>query len=69
MSTSKVSCFQCKYFIVTWDAKYPRSCKFFGFKSTIMPSALVQDSTGEQCAGFEPKDGAKPASKRDGWIV
>lgn len=47
-----VNCLKCKYYIVTWDARYPRGCKLFEFKGTIMPSIMVYKSTGVQCQNF-----------------
>jgi len=49
-------CFKCKHFAVSWDPKFPRSCKLFGFKTARMPSAAVLESSGEPCEGFEKKE-------------
>lgn len=38
--------------MVTWDARYPRGCKLFEFKGTIMPSIMVYKSTGAECQNF-----------------
>jgi len=54
--TPKINCFHCKFFITTWEPKYPKGCALFGIKTTQMPSALVFNSTGEPCNGFIKKD-------------
>jgi len=57
--TNKRDCFQCKHFAVSWDPKFPRSCKLFGFKSANLPSVTVLNSSGGVCEGFEKKDTPK----------
>lgn len=47
-----VNCLKCKYYLVTWDARFPRGCKLFGFRGAMMPSITVYRSTGEQCQNF-----------------
>ena len=51
----KVDCFHCRHFAVTWDAKFPRLCKLFGFKTSQLPSVAVFNSSGNPCEGFERK--------------
>lgn len=51
-----VDCFQYINFFVTWEPKFPRGCKLFGFKSARLPSVKVYESTGVACMGFEKKD-------------
>jgi hypothetical protein len=58
-SKDKVDCYNCKHFAVTWEPKFPRSCKFFGFKTTQLPSMAVLKSSGSPCEGFERKDPGK----------
>lgn len=48
----KVDCLKCKHYLVTWDARYPRGCKLFGFKGSIMPSIMVYKSTGAMCQNY-----------------
>ena len=52
----KVNCFQCRHFTVTWNSKFPRACKFYGFKTAEFPSATILRTTGSACLGFEKKD-------------
>ncbi|MDF2590633.1 MAG: hypothetical protein K0S75_99 [Clostridia bacterium] len=47
-----VNCLKCKYYMVTWDPRFPRGCKLFEFKGTVMPSIMVYKSTGAQCQNF-----------------
>jgi len=52
---SNVNCFQCIHFAVTWEPQHPKSCKLFGFKSAVLPSVAVYESTGSVCLGYEKK--------------
>ena len=52
---SRINCFKCAYFKITWDQKFPKGCGFFGFKSAGMPSDEVYASAGAECAVFEDK--------------
>ena len=65
-SKSKPDCFQCAHFAVTWEPKFPRCCKLFGFKTAQMPSVAVFESSGEPCSGFERKKKLKE-DKGKGW--
>lgn len=49
------NCIKCKYYYVTWDPNRPRGCKFFGFKSYVMPARVVFRSSGNDCEAFELK--------------
>lgn len=51
----KVNCMKCVYYYVTWDPNNPRGCKFFGFKTRSMPSAVVLRSSGKACEAFKEK--------------
>jgi hypothetical protein len=50
-----VNCYHCEYFAVSWDRKFPKTCKFFGFKTNKMPSFSVRQSTGSECIAFKEK--------------
>jgi len=63
---NRIDCYKCIHFAVSWDPKFPRSCKFFGFKTTQLPSVRVFESSGEPCAGFHPKN-QRNKEKRRGW--
>jgi hypothetical protein len=50
------SCIGCVYYYVTWDPKNPKGCKYFGFKSRLMPCMVVYQSTQEFCNMYTPKN-------------
>ena len=51
----KVNCFKCVHFVITWNNKFPRACRLFGFKSKDMPSVMVLNTTGSRCNAFVEK--------------
>lgn len=51
----KINCFKCKYFYTTWDARFPRGCKAYGFKTQQMPADYVIRASGEPCMKYEEK--------------
>lgn len=51
----RVNCYKCEYLYVTWDPKNPRGCKYFGFKSKLLPSIVVFRSSGKRCEAFKAK--------------
>lgn len=55
MSQKTINCLKCKHFYVTWDPKNPRGCRLYGFKTKLMPSLLVFQSTGAPCPSFVDK--------------
>ncbi len=56
MINEKINCYKCRYFYITWDATFPKGCKFYDFKSLNLPSILVSKSTGLSCDNFTPKE-------------
>ncbi|MDR1315491.1 MAG: hypothetical protein LBK13_01350 [Spirochaetales bacterium] len=46
-------CLKCRWFSVTWDPAFPRSCAVFGFKCEVLPSLEVFRATGKHCPSFE----------------
>ncbi len=54
--TNRVDCFKCKYFYVTWDQSNPKGCKYFGFKTKLIPSIAVLRSSGKGCQAFVDKN-------------
>lgn len=50
-----INCIKCKHYYITWDSKFPRGCKAYGFKCVEFPSAMVYRSTGERCISFTLK--------------
>ncbi|HBM36259.1 MULTISPECIES: uracil-DNA glycosylase [unclassified Sulfuricurvum] len=56
----KINCHRCIYYFVTWEAHQPHGCKAYGFKAKMIPSMVVQNSSGAPCSYFTPKT---PVSK------
>ncbi len=54
-NSGKINCTKCKYFKITWNPKFPRSCLIFGFKGKDFPSKSVLEATGKECPSFEKK--------------
>ncbi len=52
----KINCFKCKYFYTTWDQRFPRGCRAYGFKSPHIPADYVFHASGHSCMKFEEKD-------------
>ena len=48
----RVVCQRCIHYYVTWEPKRPHGCNAYGFKSKMVPSAVVKNSSGEQCKLF-----------------
>lgn len=56
MDSKKSNCRKCKYFYITWDSKAPNGCKAMGFKTKLIPSLVVFQSTGHNCLHFTEKN-------------
>jgi len=54
-ATERIDCMKCKYFFITWEPAAPKGCKAFGFKTKMLPSSMVLQSSGKPCMHFEPK--------------
>lgn len=59
MNEKSVDCTKCEHFYITWDVKFPKGCRLFGFKSSQPPSFGVKDATGKQCEHFKPRSQKK----------
>ncbi len=51
----RVNCKRCYYYFVTWESQKPHGCKAFGFKSHLIPSMVVRQSSGTNCQKFMDK--------------
>ena len=51
----KPNCWDCKFFLITHDAKRPYSCSKMGFKSRRLPCHEVTQIEGDRCYSFLPK--------------
>ena len=58
-----INCFDCVHFSVTWEPKFPKSCSFYGFKTSTHPANSVFEATGSACVGFEKKEREEPEKK------
>ncbi len=52
----RVVCQKCVHYYVTWEQKRPHGCNAYGFKSKMIPSIVVKNSSGQQCKLFELKN-------------
>jgi len=69
MASNRINCHRCKYYYVTWEKKNPHGCKALGFKSSIVPSLVVFQSSGTKCKFYSPKNTGKPKPKKNIIIV
>ncbi|QKF59461.1 uracil-DNA glycosylase [Aliarcobacter lanthieri] len=51
----RVVCQKCIHYFVTWEQNKPHGCKSYGFKSRVLPSIVVKNSSGEDCKLFIEK--------------
>ena len=54
-STTKINCYKCKYFYITWDKNFPNGCKAMNFKTKKLPSAVVKETSDIICQSFIEK--------------
>ena len=52
---NQVRCHGCAHYFVTHDRNRPYGCAVFGFKTKSLPSQVVIESTGMQCAYREDR--------------
>jgi len=53
---NKIVCQKCKYYYVTWVNSTPHGCKAYGFKSKMIPSVVVKNSSSQDCSFYEKKN-------------
>jgi hypothetical protein len=53
---TKINCYVCRHFYITYDPKFPYACRVAGFKSRLMPSQEMVNSSGIECQFFTEKD-------------
>lgn len=60
MTTAQaIPCKRCIYYYITWDPSAPNGCKFHGFKSKLLPSVVVYQSSMMNCQAFTQKNSPK----------
>lgn len=52
----RLTCHQCRFLHVTYDARRPWGCRKFGFKSPNLPGQVVMASTGTKCANYAKRE-------------
>jgi hypothetical protein len=52
---SSFTCYECCFYLVTWDSQFPHGCRAHTFKSKKMPSLEVFAASGLECMLFAPK--------------
>ncbi|AXH12255.1 uracil-DNA glycosylase [Halarcobacter bivalviorum] len=52
----RIVCQKCIHYFVTWQQGKPHGCKAYGFKSQIIPSIVVKNSSGFPCAFYQLKN-------------
>ena len=57
---TKINCYKCNYYYVTWEHRRPHGCKAMGFKSQLLPSITVYRSSGQPCQLFSEKTISHP---------
>lgn len=55
MTQQKANCFKCKHFYTTWEPRFPRGCRAYGFKSHHIPADYVLHASGQPCMKFAEK--------------
>jgi hypothetical protein len=53
----RIECRSCVHHYVTWEPAFPHGCRALGFKSKVLPSLAVFQSSGLECQAFEPRPG------------
>lgn len=51
----RVSCYKCRYYLVTYDVRQPYGCRAHRFKSPRNPAQVVFESSGIECQLFEAR--------------
>jgi len=46
---TRVSCFGCRHFVITYNQHRPYACRAFGFDSVRLPSLEVMAASGQPC--------------------
>jgi hypothetical protein len=45
----QTSCFGCRHFVITYNARRPYACRAFGFETVRVPSLEVMAASGKPC--------------------
>ena len=66
MSKEKVTCWDCKYFAISWDPNFRYQCNQMGFKSNNLPSQRVRMIDNRDCLAFKSKNKDTTQSRKKG---
>jgi len=53
---TKINCFSCQHFYITYDQSFPYGCRAAGFKSRVLPSKEMYVNSGIDCLLLAKKD-------------
>jgi hypothetical protein len=59
--TASPPCYECRFYLITWDPQFPHGCRAHTFKCKKLPSWEVIDASGLECMLFACK---KPRAAR-----
>lgn len=51
----EINCLKCTHYFVTWNRRYPRGCRVYGFETDLMPSDAVLIYTCKSCNYYKNK--------------
>ena len=54
--TTRINCYACEHFYITYDPAFPYGCRAAGFKSRVLPSQEIAAHSGVACLSFSPKE-------------
>jgi hypothetical protein len=57
----KPNCCLCESFLITWDTRQMYACPRHGLRVSRIPSAVVLETTGQECTQFRRKIGKRDA--------
>ena len=60
------NCWNCRFFKISWDPKFPYECQAMDFKSQGLPCAQVLGVDGRECQSFSPKTVKKSHQRASG---
>jgi hypothetical protein len=49
------NCWQCRYFAISYEARWPYLCRLMGIKTRALPGLEVLRADGRPCQGFVDK--------------
>jgi hypothetical protein len=52
---TQINCYACGHFYITYNPRFPYGCHAAGFKSRLMPSQEMFNSSGIECQLFAEK--------------